>query len=263
MNILFLSNNDLASNFALNRLLPQVSKNNKVHLWLSAKVGQNHVLPKQLKLLKYFEQDLFNEQLNLQESTKETYKVFKNFRCFLSSELLEVNKINSPEVIDHLKVLSPDLIVSIRYGVILKEAVISMPNKGVLNLHSGILPKYKGVMATFWALKNNDKEVGTTLHTIDDGSIDSGQIIKISKMKSKPNKSYLWHVIELYKQGTLDILHAIESLEKGELLNSQPQDKSHEYFTFPDEIECSNFEINGFKMVDELDYMAFIKKYYL
>ena len=138
MNILFLSNKDLASNFALNRLLPKVSKNNEVHLWLSAKVGKNSVLPKQLTSLKFFEQDLFNEVLSpLIVKSKNAYKAFDDFSCFLSSELKEVNQINSPEIMDILADLSPDLIISIRYGQILKETVINLPKKGVLNLHSG------------------------------------------------------------------------------------------------------------------------------
>jgi methionyl-tRNA formyltransferase len=264
MKILFLSNKDLASNFALNRLLPKVSKNNEVHLWLSAKVGKNSVLPKQLTSLKFFEQDLFNEVLSpLIVKSNNAYKAFDDFSCFLSSELKEVNQINSPETMDILADLSPDLIISIRYGQILKEAVINLPRKGVLNLHSGILPKYKGVMATFWALKNNDSEVGTTLHTIENGSIDTGRIIKTSKMKSRADKSYLWHVLELYKQGSLDIMAAIESLERGELLHSEAQEESDLYFTFPTEIECNDFEKSGFNIVDEQDYMTFIKDNYL
>lgn len=264
MKILFLSNKDLASNFALNRLLPKVSKNNEVHLWLSAKVGKNSVLPKQLTSLKFFEQDLFNEILSpLIAKSNNAFKAFDGFNCFLSSELKEVNQINSPEIMDILSDLSPDLIISIRYGQILKETVINIPKKGVLNLHSGILPKYKGVMATFWALKNNDSELGTTLHTIENGSIDTGRIIKTSKMISRADKSYLWHVLELYKQGSLDILTAIESLEKGELLYSQPQEESDLYFTFPNQSQCDEFEDNGFNIVDEQDYMTFFKDNYL
>ena len=264
MKILFLSNKDLASNFALNRLLPEVSQNNEVHLWLSAQVGKNNVPPKQLKSLKFFEQDLFNDVLSpLISASRNAYKAFDGFNCFLSSELREVNQINSPEIIDVLARLSPDLIVSIRYGQILKEPVIKIPKCGVLNLHSGILPKYKGVMATFWALKNNDSEVGTTLHTIENSGIDTGRIIKTSRMTSSSAKSYLWHVLELYKQGALDILAAIESLGKGELLRSYPQEESDLYFTFPNQMECNDFEDSGFILVDEQDYMTFIKTNYL
>jgi len=265
MKILFLSNKDLASNVALNMLLPKVSESHEVHLWLSAKVGKNSVIPKQLKTLRFFEQDLFNKLLSpLIPSSKNrnTYKSFDQFRPLLHSEIREVNQINSPEAIDDLTKLAPDLIVSIRYGGILKEAVIHIPNKGVMNLHSGILPKYKGVMATFWAIKNNDPVIGTTLHTIDDGSIDTGQVIKISTINVETKRSYLWHVLELYKQGVLDIVEAIETLENHGVLNATPQNETNTYFTFPTENECDDFENSGRSIVDEQDYLEFIQLNY-
>ncbi|TWX58644.1 formyl transferase [Colwellia hornerae] len=267
MKILFLANKDLASNFALNKLLPKVCKNHEVHLWLSAKVGKISVLPTPLKTLKFFEQDLFNQLLSplipRNKSNNNTYRNFDGFSVFLKSAILDVNQINSPEMINDLKALAPELIVSIRFGGILKEAVINIPTKGIINLHSGILPKYKGVMATFWAMKNNDDKIGTTLHTIDDGSIDTGQIIKTSTVLVNREKSYLWHVLELYKQGAIDILAAIETLENDELLCSQPQEKSDSYFTFPSENECLDFERSGFKITDEQEYIEFIQQHYL
>lgn len=266
MRILFLSNKDLASNVALNMLLPKVSKNHEVHLWLSAKVGNNSILPKQLKTLKFFEQDLFNKLLSpLMPSPKNRniYTTFDEFSPLLHSEVREVHKINSPEMINDLNALSPDLIVSIRFGGILKETVIGIPKKGVINLHSGILPKYKGVMATFWAMKNKDSQVGTTLHTIDDGSIDTGHVVKISKMNVERTKSYLWHVLALYKQGSLDILEAIETLGNDGALDSTSQNETNTYFTFPTEKECDDFEKSGLSIVDEQDYLEFIQLNYM
>ena len=266
MKILFLANKDLASNFALNKILPKISGHHESHLWLSARVGKVGNPPKQLARLKFFEQDLFNQLLSpLKQNTKnkKSYKTFTDFAPFLSSKIQEVNQINSPEVINDLKTLTPDLIVSIRYGGILKEHVINIPKKGVINLHSGILPKYKGVMATFWALKNKDKEIGTTLHIIDDGAIDTGRIIKVSKINVTEERSYLCHVIELYKQGAIDILTAIETLSAGLTLSSHPQDESQSYFTFPSATECEEFESSGLTIVDEQAYMAFIRRYYI
>tara|TARA_R110001592_G_scaffold16668_14_gene70831 strand:- start:178 stop:981 length:804 start_codon:yes stop_codon:yes gene_type:complete len=267
MKILFLANKDLASNFALNKLLPEVCKHHEVHLWLSAKVGKSSVIPTPLKTLKFFEQDLFNQLLSplipKTKSNNDSYKTFDGFSVFLNSAIRDVKQINSPEMINDLKELAPELIVSIRFGGILKEKVINIPTKGIINLHSGILPKYKGVMATFWAMKNNDDKIGTTLHTIDDGSIDTGKIIKTSTTLVNREKSYLWHVLELYKQGATDILAAIETLENDELLCSQPQEKSASYFTFPNKNECLDFEQSGFKITDEQEYIEFIQQYYL
>lgn len=266
MKILFLTNRDLASNYALNRLLPELSDDNEVHLWLSAKVGKTSVSTQSLKSVKFFEQDLFNEVLSplISASKKASgYKIFADLSYFLSSDIKEVNQINSPAAIDDLHTLLPDLIVSIRYGGILKESAIKVPRLGVINLHSGILPAYKGVMATFWALKNNESEIGTTLHMIEDGTIDTGKIVKISKMKVDARQSYLEHVLALYKQGSIDILDAIKRLASEGALESFTQDKSDCYYTFPSEKECNEFTEKGYVFVDEQAYLAFIQSNYL
>jgi methionyl-tRNA formyltransferase len=73
----------------------------------------------------------------------------------------------------------------------------------------------------------------------------------------------LWHVLELYKQGSLDILEAIETLNSGDVLDSTPQNESNTYFTFPTENECNDFENNGLCIVDEQDYLEFIQLNYM
>lgn len=265
MNILILSNRDLASNFALNLLIPKLIGAHKVHLWLSGKVGKKRVLPEQLSRLKFFEQDLFNQLLSPLFSGKKIDKLkgFESFQPYLASELLEVNDINTPKTILRIKDLAPDLIVSIRYGGILKEDCINIPIKGVLNLHSGILPHYRGVMATFWALLNGDEKIGTTLHTIDDGSIDTGKIIKISTLDVQSNKSYLWHVLELYKQGVVDVFDTITSIAQDKKVLKLVQPKDNAYFTFPTNEELTVFEQQGLKLVDEQELLCFIRKNYL
>ena len=84
---------------------------------------------------------------------------------------------NSPEGIDTVRALAPDLIISVRYGIILRPPVLSVPRLGVLNLHSGLLPAYRGVLATFRALLRGDSTIGSTLHYITDRTIDTGPIV--------------------------------------------------------------------------------------
>jgi methionyl-tRNA formyltransferase len=69
---------------------------------------------------------------------------------------------NSADGLERLRAAAPELIVSIRYRCILREHTIAIPEHGVLNLHSGILPDYRGVMATFWAMLTGETEIGCT-----------------------------------------------------------------------------------------------------
>ena len=88
----------------------------------------------------------------------------------------EVPHINHPEVVKLVRELKPDLIcvfgTSLIRGDLLKEGRL-----GILNLHGGLSPEYRGADCTFWALYNGEPEkVGCTLHYIDAG-IDTGRLI--------------------------------------------------------------------------------------
>lgn len=70
-------------------------------------------------------------------------------------------------------------------------------------------------------------------------------------------------MLELYKQGSLDILEAIETLGNDGVLGSTPQNETNTYFTFPTENECDDFEKNGLSIIDEQDYLEFIQLNYM
>lgn len=88
-----------------------------------------------------------------------------------------VNSVNSVEVMDYLKKMSPDLIIVNGTRIIRKE-VINCTSTPFVNLHTGITPLYRGVHGGYWALVNNDQEnFGSTVHLIDAG-VDTGAILE-------------------------------------------------------------------------------------
>lgn len=274
MNILILANKDLASNHALNLLLPQI-KQHKVTLCLSAKVGGNNPnKPTELNRLTFFEQDLFNNLLtpaleancvseSINANENKLYKTFDQLNCYLSQPAQELNKINQPEQLQMVAELKPDLIVCIRYGVILKEQVLAIPSKGTINLHSGILPDYRGVMATFWAMYHKEPQIGTTLHYIDDANIDTGNVIATSTLAVDYEKSYLWNVLQLYVHGVQLILDTINALASDQVITKSVQTGEGQYFTFPTTDDLAVFADNGHSLVDETEITEFITEHFL
>lgn len=67
-----------------------------------------------------------------------------------------------------------DLAISVTYDKIIKKSFIDRCNR-ILNIHNSPLPKYRGVSPINWALKNNEKDHGVTIHEITPG-IDDGPI---------------------------------------------------------------------------------------
>jgi len=86
---------------------------------------------------------------------------------------------------DYIKELAPDYILSFQYHKILKPEVISIPKSGCINLHFGLLPKYRGMAPIAHAMINGDEEIYATLHYIDEG-IDTGPILGMVKYERQP-----------------------------------------------------------------------------
>lgn len=97
--------------------------------------------------------------------------VFEEIKESLICDLLDINVVNSPLEI------KGDLLVLSGYPKTIKTNVINAYSKGVINIHTSLLPKYRGRHPVDWAMENNEPEIGITVHYIDDESIDTGDII--------------------------------------------------------------------------------------
>jgi methionyl-tRNA formyltransferase len=84
--------------------------------------------------------------------------------------------INADETIRFITNFRPDLIVILLFAQILKQPVLDIPERGVINFHPSLLPRYAGLMPVFWCLANGERETGATVHSVDVG-IDSGEIL--------------------------------------------------------------------------------------
>lgn len=156
-----------------------------------------------------------------------------------------------------LESLEPDLAVSIRYRRILKSEAIAIPRLGVLNLHSGVLPDYKGVMATFWAMLHDEAEIGATLHRIVDDGIDTGPVIGIQRIPADYEATYLGNVLRLYRPGCDMVVEAIEALQTGRTLQGKTQRRRGRYFSTPRSEDIDLFSQQGLVLASGREMAGF------
>ncbi len=104
-------------------------------------------------------------QLSLKKKTKE-----------LGLPLIEQKNLSDPEFLSELRRKDIDIIFSMQCRRILKKELIEIPKMGVINLHFAKLPRYRGCYPIAWAVQNGEKEIGVTLHYIDEG-VDTGDLI--------------------------------------------------------------------------------------
>jgi len=87
----------------------------------------------------------------------------------------------SPEVVQAMRDLAPDILVMVAFGQILKKEVLTMAPLGVLNLHGSLLPKYRGAAPINWAIINGETVTGNTTMFSDSG-VDTGAMLLKQKV---------------------------------------------------------------------------------
>lgn len=103
-------------------------------------------------------------------------------------DVLRHSNINSAEFIERIKPYGCDLFVSMSFNQIFKTEIINIPPLKTINCHAGRLPFYRGRNILNWALINDEKEFGITVHYVDEG-IDTRDIIlqKIYEITEEDN----------------------------------------------------------------------------
>lgn len=95
-------------------------------------------------------------------------------------EVFQPYSCNTEEALEKLKTQEADLFVVVAYGQILSEDVLAIPKKHIVNVHSSLLPKYRGASPMQWAILNGDEETGVSLMQVEAG-LDSGPVYAMKK----------------------------------------------------------------------------------
>src|SRR5258705_9756930 len=90
--------------------------------------------------------------------------------------VLQPERAREEDFIGKLRALQPDLIAVAAYGQILPKTILDLPRLGCLNVHTSLLPRYRGAAPIQWAILNDDSETGVTIMKMDAG-MDTGAIV--------------------------------------------------------------------------------------
>ncbi|MEV2907928.1 methionyl-tRNA formyltransferase [Paenibacillus larvae] len=85
-------------------------------------------------------------------------------------------KLRQSDVIDRIREIAPDLIVTAAYGQILPKSLLEVPRLGCINIHASLLPKYRGGAPIHHAVMNGDPVTGVTIMYMAEG-LDTGDMI--------------------------------------------------------------------------------------
>lgn len=102
--------------------------------------------------------------------------------------VFQPTKLRDGTALAQLQELNPELIVVAAYGRILPDDILALPPKGCINVHSSLLPKYRGAAPINWAVINGEKETGVTIMHMTT-ELDAGDIIDQVKTPIAPDEN--------------------------------------------------------------------------
>lgn len=146
--------------------------------------------------------------------------------CALSHEIpvFQPVKLRDGTALEQIRELAPELIVVAAYGRILPKEILDYPVKGCINVHSSILPKYRGAAPINWAILNGDQVTGVTIMHMAE-ALDAGDMIAQAETEIQPDETAPELTVRLADIGAELLVQTVSSIEAG-TASRTPQDES-------------------------------------
>ena len=123
-------------------------------------------------------------------------------------------KLRDGTALAQIRELDPQLIVVAAYGRILPQDILDAPALGCINVHSSLLPKYRGAAPINWAILNGEKETGVTIMHMA-AALDAGDIIAQERTAIGPDETAPELFARLATLGGKLLVETVTALEKG------------------------------------------------
>lgn len=161
--------------------------------------------------------------------------------------VLKPKDINSKDFLKYLKsTLKPDLIVSVSASQIFRDELLKIPPLGCVNIHAGPLPRYAGMMPSFWVLAKGEKETAVTLHSMTT-KLDRGEIFMQWPLPISPDDTLDSLVTKNKELGYKMLLQFLEDLRGEKVIPKLNDPQQRSYFHFPGKEDAREFRKRGRK----------------
>ena len=157
-------------------------------------------------------------------------------------------KVKTPEFVELLHELQPELIVVAAFGQFLSKEILELPKYGCINVHASLLPKYRGAAPIQYAIIKGEKESGVTIMQMDIG-MDTGAMLDKVVVPIAENTTMGELHDALREQGAALLLQVIDKIAAGTAA-AEPQD--NEQATYATLLDRSMEHIDWSKTAQEV-----------
>ena len=172
----------------------------------------------------------------------------KEYSLSVDLPVFQPAKLRDGEALGILKELDPELIAVAAYGKILPVEILELPRLGCVNVHSSLLPKYRGAAPINWAILNGETETGVTImHMAKE--LDAGDVILQRKTAIGENEDAQALTGRLAELGAEALLEVVAALGAG-TAGRTPQD--HSRYTYAPMLDKSMSPVNWTRSAHEI-----------
>ena len=157
-------------------------------------------------------------------------------------------KVKTPEFVELLHELQPELIVVAAFGQFLSKEILELPKYGCINVHASLLPKYRGAAPIQYAIIKGEKESGVTIMQMDIG-MDTGAMLDKVVVPIAENTTMGELHDALREQGAALLLQVIDKIAAGTAV-AEPQ--NNEQATYATLLDRSMEHIDWSKTAQEV-----------
>jgi methionyl-tRNA formyltransferase len=166
----------------------------------------------------------------------------------LGIPVVPTRSVNDPDFVRRMRQVRPDLIVSVAAPEIFREEILESPRIGCINVHSGRLPAYRGMMPTFWQMLSGEPTVTVTVHEMN-RDLDAGAILGTVECPIERDDSLDRVITSTKREGARLMIRVLREIARGSV-NPRPLDMSDaKYYSFPKHEDARELRRRGYRMV--------------
>jgi methionyl-tRNA formyltransferase len=162
--------------------------------------------------------------------------------------MVPAQSVNAPEYVQAVHGIAPDVIVSVAAPEIFRKDLLRTPRLGCINIHSGRLPVYRGMMPTFWQMMRGEREITVTVHEMAE-VLDGGKILGTMAVPLTPRDTLDRVITETKQQGARLLIDVLDQIRRGESVGVPVDMSGASYFSFPKREHVAEFRQRGHRLI--------------
>jgi methionyl-tRNA formyltransferase len=162
--------------------------------------------------------------------------------------LVPTSSVNDAEFVRRIRALQPDVIVSVAAPEIFRDEMLASARLGCINIHSGELPAYRGMMPTFWQMLYGESHATVTVHEMA-RELDAGAILGTVEYPIRERDTLDRVMTETKREGARLMIRVLRELAAGAAAGRPLDMANAAYYSFPKREHAKDFRRRGHRLL--------------